>query len=63
MWILLPACAVVVLMGVTNSVCLDVASVPFLWILPLATYLLTFVLCFASESLYRFWPCALLALG
>ena len=52
-WMLLPACAVVLLMGVTNKVCLDVASVPFLWILPLATYLLSFILSFASERTYR----------
>ena len=49
LWLLLSACAVVLLMGVTNELCLDVASVPFLWILPLAAYLLTLILCFASE--------------
>jgi spermidine synthase len=52
-WMLLPGCAVVLLMGVTNKVCLDVASVPFLWILPLAAYLLTFILSFSSERTYR----------
>jgi hypothetical protein len=52
-WVLFPACAVVLLMGVTNQLCLDVASVPFLWIIPLCIYLLTFILCFASERLYR----------
>jgi hypothetical protein len=52
-WVLFPACAVVLLMGVTNQLCLDVASVPFLWIIPLCVYLLTFILCFASERLYR----------
>jgi len=49
LWLLLAACAVVLLMGVTNELCLDVASVPFLWILPLATYLTTFILCFGSR--------------
>jgi spermidine synthase len=62
LWILLSASAVVLLMGVTNSVCLDVASVPFLWILPLATYLLTFILCFASEGNYRPIPLIVLTL-
>jgi hypothetical protein len=50
---LLPASAVVLFMGVTNRLCLDVASVPFLWILPLGIYLLSFILCFGSERVYR----------
>src|SRR5262245_56474709 len=29
LWVLLSACAVVLLMGITNHLCLDVASVPF----------------------------------
>lgn len=62
LWILLAGCAVILLMGVTNSVCLDVASVPFLWILPLATYLLTFILCFGSERVYRRTPYVLLTI-
>lgn len=62
LWILLAGCAVILLMGVTNSVCLDVASVPFLWVLPLATYLLTFILCFASERVYHRTPYIAVAL-
>jgi hypothetical protein len=53
MWILLSACAVVLFMGVTNELCMDVASIPFLWIVPLAVYLLTFILCFGSKSPYQ----------
>ena len=49
LWLLLSGCAVVLLMGVTNRLCLDLASVPFLWILPLAAYLASFILCFRSE--------------
>jgi spermidine synthase len=66
LWLLLSGAAVVMLMGVTNKLCLDVASVPFLWILPLATYLATFVLCFATERSYQRAPYVvlfLLALG
>lgn len=55
-WFLLSGAAVVMLMGVTNKLCLDIASVPFLWILPLATYLVTFILCFATERTYRRAP-------
>jgi len=65
LWIGLSACAVVLLMAVTNMLCMDVASIPFLWILPLGLYLLTFILCFGSERAYKrsFWiVVALLAL-
>jgi hypothetical protein len=62
LWILLPACAVVLFMGVTNELCLDVASIPFLWILPLAIYLITFIVCFGSDRLYRRGAFATLAL-
>jgi spermidine synthase len=60
LWLLLPGCAVVLLMGVTNAVTLDIAGVPFLWVLPLGVYLATFVLCFASERVYRRVPYLLL---
>ena len=63
LWLGLSATAVVVLMGVTSALCLEVASLPFLWILPLATYLVTFIVAFASERAYRRAPCAFLALG
>lgn len=53
LWLLLSGAAVVLLMGVTNKLCLDVASLPFLWIVPLATYLATFIVAFASERFYR----------
>jgi hypothetical protein len=52
-WLLLPGCAVVLLMSITNTICLDVASVPFLWILPLAVYLATFILCFSTKQPHR----------
>jgi hypothetical protein len=63
LWFLLSGVAVVILMGVTNKLCLDVASVPFLWIVPLATYLITFVLCFATERTYRRAPYVILFLA
>ncbi|MGH9658828.1 MAG: fused MFS/spermidine synthase, partial [Bryobacteraceae bacterium] len=34
------------LLAVTNHLCQNVAAIPFLWVLPLALYLLTFILCF-----------------
>ena len=53
LWLLLSAGAVMVLMGVTNRLCRDVASVPFLWIVPLSIYLLTLILSFASERVFQ----------
>jgi hypothetical protein len=51
-WLLLPASASMMLLASTNMICLEVASFPFLWVLPLTIYLLTFILCFAGEQWY-----------
>jgi hypothetical protein len=51
-WLLLPALASVVLLATTNHVCQDVAVIPFLWVAPLALYLLSFILCFDSPRWY-----------
>jgi len=37
---------------VTNKMCQDVAVIPFLWVLPLAIYLLTFIIAFDSPRWY-----------
>ncbi len=37
----------------TNHITQNIASVPLLWIVPLALYLLTFILCFDSPRWYR----------
>jgi hypothetical protein len=52
-WILLPACASVLLLALTNFLSQDVAAIPFLWVLPLSLYLLSFILCFDKEGWYR----------
>ncbi len=45
-WFGLAACASIMLLATTNQVCLDVAVIPFLWVLPLTLYLASFILCF-----------------
>ncbi|MDP2998060.1 MAG: fused MFS/spermidine synthase [Bryobacterales bacterium] len=60
MWVLLPAVASVLLLAITKFLTQDVAAVPFLWILPLAVYLLSFILCFDSPRFY--WRPVFLAL-
>lgn len=52
-WLLLPALACITLLATTNHVCQDMAVVPFLWVVPLSLYLLTFILCFESDAWYR----------
>lgn len=52
LWFLLAAAASTMLLATTNQVCLDVAVIPFLWVLPLSLYLLTFILCFDREYWY-----------
>ena len=60
-WALLPAAASAMLLASTNMICLEVAAIPFLWVLPLAVYLATFVLCFAGERWYPRAPFVALA--
>ena len=56
LWLLLPACASVLLLAITNKICQDVAVIPFLWVLPLSLYLLSFVICFDNPRWYRRGP-------
>ena len=53
LWLLLSAMGSFMLLAVTNHITHDVASVPFLWILPLTIYLITFILCFEGRGWYR----------
>jgi hypothetical protein len=52
MWWVLPAVASALLLATTNKLCLDVAVVPFLWVLPLSLYLISFILCFDHPRWY-----------
>lgn len=52
-WFALSACGSVLLLSVTNHIDQNVAAVPLLWILPLAIYLLTFILSFGAQQIYR----------
>lgn len=55
-WFGLSMIASVMLLATTNQVCQDVAVVPFLWVIPLSLYLLTFILCFDGEQWYSRIP-------
>jgi hypothetical protein len=59
LWTILAAAASVVLLATTNHITQEVAVLPFLWVVPLALYLLSFILSFSSERWYaRPWYAA-----
>jgi hypothetical protein len=46
-WALLPSS---LMLGVTQYITTDIASIPLLWVLPLALYLLSFILAFSKKA-------------
>jgi len=52
-WILPAACASALWLAAANHLSQEVAPIPFLWVLPMTVYLLTFVLCFSGDGWYR----------
>lgn len=52
LWVVLSACGSALLLATTNQLTQDVSVVPFLWLLPLGVYLLSFILCFDSPRWY-----------
>jgi hypothetical protein len=55
LWVALAACASTLLVAVTNHLSQNVAPIPLLWVLPLALYLLSFILAFESDRIYQRW--------
>lgn len=53
LWVAFAACGSMLLLSLTNQMCQDVAVVPFLWVIPLSLYLLTFVISFDHSRWYR----------
>jgi SAM-dependent methyltransferase len=52
-WLALAAMGSVTLLAVSNHLTQNVSSIPLLWVIPLAIYLLTFILCFEGTRWYR----------
>ena len=52
-WLGLSAMGSVMLLAVTNHLTQNISSVPFLWVLPLAIYLITFILTFDHPRWYK----------
>jgi hypothetical protein len=55
LWLLLSAVGVLLLVSTTSAMTQNVPPVPFLWILPLCIYLLTFIISFHSPHWYVRW--------
>lgn len=68
-WTLLAFIPSSLMLGVTTHIATDVASVPLIWIIPLALYLLTFILAFSGRQILslslasHLLPVSIIALG
>lgn len=64
LWLALPALGTWLLLAVTNHITQNIASVPFLWMLPLTLYLASFIITFDHERWYHrgVWVAPALAL-
>ena len=66
LWLALAATGSVLLLAVTNHLTQNVASVPLLWLVPLALYLASFIVTFEGEGWYRrewLWSVLLVWIG
>ncbi|GAA0743741.1 fused MFS/spermidine synthase [Ideonella azotifigens] len=53
LWLLLSMMGSMLLLAITSHITQNIAPVPFLWLLPLSLYLLSFILCFEGRGGYR----------
>ena len=64
-WLVLACVPSSLMLGVTQYITTDVAAIPLLWVVPLAIYLLTFIVAFARRHTVRprFWSLLLVLLA
>ena len=53
LWLLLATMGSAMLLAVTNHLTQNISAIPLFWVVPLAIYLLTFILCFEGGPWYR----------
>ncbi len=53
LWLALSTMGSVTLLAVSNHLTQNISAIPLLWVVPLAVYLLTFILCFEGSHWYR----------
>jgi hypothetical protein len=56
LWVALAAMGSCLLLAITNHLTQNIASIPFLWVVPLSLYLITFILCFDHPRWYQRGP-------
>ena len=54
-WIALSALGSVLLLAISNHLTQNISSIPLMWVVPLALYLLTFILCFDAKDAHSVW--------
>ncbi|MCX7196575.1 MAG: fused MFS/spermidine synthase, partial [Proteobacteria bacterium] len=54
-WLSLSAMGSAMLLAISNHITQNIASVPFMWVVPLSLYLITFILCFDHPRWYVRW--------
>lgn len=62
-WIALAAVPSALLIAITAHISTDVAAAPFLWVVPLALYLATFVIAFQTRPILPHWLITFIAPG
>lgn len=53
LWFIFPAVSSMMLLAATNQMTQAIAPIPFLWLLPLCLYLVSFIICFSKRNYYK----------
>ncbi|MCY7388220.1 MAG: fused MFS/spermidine synthase [Burkholderiales bacterium] len=54
-WIALSGLGSILLLAISNHLTQNISSIPLMWVVPLALYLLTFILCFDARDVNSSW--------
>jgi spermidine synthase len=63
LWLLFSAASVILMVSTTSAMTQNIPPTPFLWILPLCIYLLTYIICFNKNKWYARKYCFILFSG
>jgi len=57
LWLLFSAASVILMVSTTSAMTQNIPPTPFLWVLPLCIYLLTYIICFSNDKWYvrKYW--------
>ena len=51
-WVLLAALGSILMLSTTSLITQEVAPIPFLWVVPLSVYLISFIITFSNDRWY-----------